>query len=154
MFGCAAQQAARDDRAGESILATLRSCMDTSSGSKTAAPCALQFYESINANISDSNPEKGPILVMARKLYAVLLKSDRGEFRSSEERRLALMVVHDEFRADLQKARLLSEMQLAAEAQRQRQLFLEAQRQLSPRTSTVLQCERARYGPSGTIICQ
>lgn len=152
--GCAAQQAARDDRAAGSIVTRLESCMNVSQGGRTTAKCALQMYESISAEISDGNPDKGPMLVMARKLYAIFLKSDRNEYRTSDERRLALMAVHDEARLDLQRARALSSVQAAAEAQRQQQLFQQAQRLLSNWPQNTLQCRQAPGAPPGTVVCQ
>lgn len=152
--GCAAQQAARDERAADSIITRLQSCMNVNQGVGTTAKCALQMYESINSEISDGNPDKGPMLVMARKLYAIFLKSDRNEYRTSDERRLALMAVQDEARLDLQRARALSSVQAAAEAQRQQQLFQQAQRLLSNWPQNTLQCRPAQGAPPGTVVCQ
>lgn len=152
--GCAAQQAARDERAADSIVTRLKSCVSVNQGGGTTAKCALQMYESINAEISDSNPDKGPVLVMARKLYTIFLKSDRNEYRSNDDRRIAVMAAYDELRVDLQRARALSSMQAAAEAQRQQQLFQQAQRLLSPTPQNMLHCRQAPGTAPGTMVCQ
>ena len=118
------------------------------------ALCANQLYTRINSGISDSDSDKAPSLTAVTKMHTLLTKFDRGEITAPQEMQNGMRQISSELSVDLQRARYYSAAHRQIESRRQRELFQEAQRLLSPTNSNLQTCRPAPgYGP-GTMVCQ
>jgi hypothetical protein len=151
--GCASRSGSNPNRLIDAALQETGACLNrTPRGNK--AQCASQLYTRINSGFSDSDSDKAPSLTAVTKMHTLFSKFDRGEITSTQEMQNGMRQISSELSLDLQRARYYSAAQREMESRRQRQLFQEAQRLLSPTTSNVLTCRPAPgYGP-GTAVCQ
>jgi hypothetical protein len=124
----------------------------TPKGSK--AKCATNFYSRINLGIDDSDSDKAPALRGVTKMYTLISKFDRGEITAVQDMQNGMRQISSELEMDLQRSRYYSQAQRASESQRQRQLFLDAQRLLAPVQSPMQTCSPANGAPPGTLICR
>jgi hypothetical protein len=87
-------------------------------------------------------------------MHRLFAKYDRGEITSSEDMQNDMRQITQELTLDLQRAEYYSAAQNEIESRRQRQLFQEAQRLLSPTTSNLRTCQPAPGYSPGTMVCQ
>jgi hypothetical protein len=146
-------RAASPERIVEYAMDEFGQCIKaTPKGSK--AQCATNFYTRINLGIDDSDPDKAPALRGVTKMYTLISKFDRGEITAVQDMQNGMRQISSELEMDLQRSRYYSQAQRASESQRQRQMFLDAQRLLSPVQSPMQTCSPANGAPPGTLICR
>jgi hypothetical protein len=137
----------------DTALDDMGACLkSTPKGNK--AQCANQLYMRINSGLSDSDPDKAPSLTAVTKMHTLFAKFDRGEITASQDMQNGMRQITNELTIDLQRARYYSAAQREMESRRQRQLFQEAQRLLSPTNSNLLTCRPAPGYSPGTAVCQ
>lgn len=120
-----------------------------------SSTCILQTLRQMDAEVPNNYPQKGPNIRALQRFYTVTLKSERGELRSAGELEAEKIAIRNDLRTELQRINSAIAVQNAVEAERQRQMFLEAQRLLAPINSQVLNCTPVSGGaPPGTVVCR
>jgi hypothetical protein len=134
-------------------MQNMKACL-TSTPKGNKAQCASQLYTRLSSGLSDDDPGKAPSLTALTKMHRLFAKYDRGEITSSEDMQNDMRQITQELTLDLQRAEYYSAAQNEIESRRQRQLFQEAQRLLSPTTSNLRTCQPAPGYSPGTMVCQ
>jgi hypothetical protein len=139
LAGCANPNHKRNKQVFDRSIESLRSCMSQTTKGKSAE-CAQNFHSSL-LSVSDDDYGKLPALRMATALYALLVKVDRGQISGSDAQ-IQWMQISTDLQVDLNEAQRRSIAENRAAALQQQQLFMNAQRLLSPPGSTI-NCYRA-----------
>jgi len=147
LSGCANRS---EEKIGQ-ILANTDRCT-SQRPANNRAPCYLRMYEQVQVAFQDTDPEKAPVLNAVRKLYVIAAKKDSNRIDQMQAQN-ELMQVSSELQQELNEARYRAAYVNAAEAQRRRIMFLEAQRLLAPQYSPTLTCTPSNGAPSGTLSC-
>lgn len=144
LSGCANPNQKRNEQVINNASEALKYCMQSQRSQGKKAECAQNFYTALGA-VSDDDYGKLPALRMATALYALLVKVDRNQINESDTR-MEMMRIANEFQSDLSNAQRRSEAENRAAAMQQQQMFMNAQRLLSP-PGSVINCYRAPGSP-------
>jgi PBP1b-binding outer membrane lipoprotein LpoB len=142
--GCANPNQKRNEQVVNNATEALKYCMESQRSQGKKAECAQNFYGALGA-VSDDDYGKLPALRMATALYALLVKVDRRQINESDAK-MEFMKIANDFQSDLSNAQRLSNAENRAAAMQQQQMFMNAQRLLSP-PGSVVNCFRAPGSP-------
>ncbi len=130
-------------------MESMKYCLESPRNEGKKAECAEVLYRDFS-RISDDEYGKLPVLRMATSLYALLTKVDRKQIDHNTFR-IQIMQLQNDFASDVKNAQQRSLAENRAAAAYQQQMFLNAQRLLSP-PGSVISCYRAPGSPVTT--CQ
>jgi hypothetical protein len=152
--GCASSGRSNSNRQIEdTAIREMGTCLK-STPRGNLAQCARQLYSLLNSRLSDSDPDKVPLLISATKMLTLFTRFDRGELTSKQEWDNGLDQISNELKLDQQRARYYSAAQSEMESRRIRQMFQEAERLLSPTNGNLRTCRPAPGYSPGTMVCQ
>ena len=147
LAGCANPNHKKNEQIVNNASENLINCINSQSNQGKKAECAQKFYSALGA-ISDDDFGKLPALRMATALYALLVKVDRRQINGSDLR-LQFMQITNDFQADFNNAKRRSVAENKAAALQQQQMFMNAQRLLSP-PGSFINCYRNPTSPVTT----
>ena len=109
--GCASSGRSNSNRQIEdTAIREMGTCLK-STPKGNIAQCARQLYSLLNSRLSDSEPDKVPLLISATKLLTLFTKFDRGEITSNQEMQNGISQISNELKLDQQRARYYSAAQ-------------------------------------------
>ena len=138
VLGCAIQNQRRNGQISENATQNMMRCIESTPNGRKA-DCAQRFYSEL-LSISDDDYGKLPALRTATAIYALLTKIDRSQISGNEVQQQFMQISND-FQSDLESARRRSVAENRAASMQQQQMFMNAQRLLSPPGSTIT-CSR------------
>ena len=144
LAGCANPNQKRNEQIVNQSIESLKYCIQSQKGRGKVAQCAQNLYSSIG-QVSDDDYGKLPALRMATALYALFVKIDRNQINESDSQ-MQIMQISNDFQTDLSSAQRRSNAENRAAAMQQQQMFMNAQRLLSP-PGSVINCYRAPGSP-------
>ena len=139
LVGCANPNQKRNEQVATIASENLTSCLKSQANQGNKSQCAQNFYSALGA-ISNDDFGKLPALRMATALYALLVKVDRRQINESDAR-IQYMQITNDFQADFNSAKRRSIAENKAATLQQQQMFMNAQRLLSP-PGSVINCYR------------
>ena len=147
LAGCANPNHKKNEQVANNASENLTNCLKSQVNQGKKAECAQKFYSALGA-ISDDDFGKLPALRMATALYALLVKVDRRQINELDAR-LQYMQITNDFQADFNNSKRRSIAENKAAALQQQQMFMNAQRLLSP-PGSVINCYRNPGSPVTT----
>ncbi len=142
--GCANPIQKRNEQIASQSFEDLKNCIESQKGRGKVAQCALNLYSSVG-QVSNDDYGKLPALRMATALYALFVKIDRNQINESDTQ-MQYMQISNDFQSDLSSAQRSSNAENRAAVMQQQQMFMNAQRLLSP-PGSVINCYRASGSP-------
>lgn len=143
--GCANPNYQKNKQLVDNASAKLTSCLGSGTNQGKKADCAQEFYFSLLA-VSNDDYGKVAALRMATSLYTLMVKIDRKQIIESDAK-LQLMQIYTDLQTDLNEAQRRSIADNRAAALQQQQMFINAQRLLSP-PGSIINC----YRPPGSFV--
>jgi len=134
VFGCAIQNQRRNSQISENATQNMMRCIESTPNGRKA-DCAQRFYSEL-LSISDDDYGKLPALRTATAIYALLTKIDRSQISGNEVQQQFMQISND-FQSDLESARMRSVAENRAASMQQQQMFMNAQRLLTPPGSKI-----------------
>ena len=162
LISCASKA---DDTSGKgvSMMNDLTACLDSTNFRNASvvkgktADCALNFYNTINRSIPDTDRFKPVGLNMARKMFIVFSDFDNGKVTDRNIIKKEILKIFDESKIEADEVATMVATERAAQSERRRRMFIEAQNFMRSTTpgygSTVKTCTPSPGAPTGTLVC-
>jgi len=148
--GCADVNLTQQQALVEGIMSQLKECLAVNVPKRTAAQCALNFYNGVQT-ISNTDYAKPAALHLATSQYEVLLKYDRGQYEVSDVQ-LQMMKIGNTFDQEVAQAKQRTDAQNMEMAIYRQQMFIQAAQMLNPPRNSI-NCVSQNNGFVTTTNC-